>query len=57
MYFELDQNRCYRRPNGLVPRHMTNQNQLNEWEQVNILEAEKWINQQNLSVFSYEVHL
>ena len=28
--------------NGLVPKHVTIQGQLNEWEQANILEAEKW---------------
>lgn len=31
--------------NGLLPQHITTQGQLNEWEQMNILEAEKWINQ------------
>ncbi|MCW5588367.1 MAG: mobile mystery protein B [Legionellales bacterium] len=29
--------------NGLIPQHITTQGQLNEWEQVNILEAEKWL--------------
>lgn len=29
--------------NGLIPQHITTQGQLNEWEQANILEAEKWI--------------
>lgn len=33
--------------NGLIPQHITTQKQLNEWEQVNILEAEKWINRQH----------
>ena len=28
---------------GLIPSHITTQGQLNEWEQANILEAEKWI--------------
>lgn len=28
---------------GLIPQHITKQAQLNEWEQRNILEAEKWI--------------
>lgn len=28
---------------GLIPMHITTQSQLNEWEQMNILEAEKWI--------------
>lgn len=27
---------------GLIPRHLTTQGQLNEWEQANILIAEKW---------------
>ena|SRR3990167_2143413 len=27
---------------GLIPRHITTQSQLNEWEQNNILDAEKW---------------
>lgn len=29
--------------NGLIPEHITTQQQLNEWEQMNILEAEKWM--------------
>jgi len=28
---------------GLIPRHITTQAQLNEWEQNNILDAEKWM--------------
>src|SRR5580704_8677314 len=28
--------------NNLIPTHMTNQSQLDEWEHANILEAEKW---------------
>ncbi len=28
---------------GLIPRHITMQAQLNEWEQSNILDAEKWM--------------
>jgi len=28
---------------GLIPKHITTQGQLNEWEQLNILEAEKWV--------------
>ena len=36
--------------NGLLPKHITTQSQLNEWEQVNILEAEKWINRQNFKI-------
>lgn len=28
---------------GLIPRHITMQSQLNEWEQSNILDAEKWV--------------
>lgn len=31
---------------GLIPKHITTQSQLNEWEQVNILEAEKWTSHQ-----------
>lgn len=27
---------------GLIPVHITNQNELNEWEQANILDAEQW---------------
>lgn len=27
---------------GFIPRHITNQGQLNEWELANILQAEKW---------------
>jgi Fic-DOC domain mobile mystery protein B len=29
--------------NGLIPFHITTQNQLNEWEAVNILKAESWL--------------
>lgn len=36
--------------NGLIPQHITTQNQLNEWEQVNILEAEKWLNRQQFTL-------
>jgi Fic-DOC domain mobile mystery protein B len=28
---------------GLIPSHITTQNELNEWEAQNILEAEKWL--------------
>lgn len=35
---------------GLIPKHITTQSQLNEWEQVNILEAEKWISHQNFKL-------
>lgn len=28
---------------GLLPKHISTQSQLNEWEQINILEAEKWL--------------
>ncbi|MCH9643550.1 MAG: mobile mystery protein B [Gammaproteobacteria bacterium] len=31
---------------GLIPAHIMNQSQLNEWEQMNILEAEKWVSRQ-----------
>lgn len=34
----------------LIPKHITTQGQLNEWEQANILETEKWINHQNFKV-------
>jgi len=27
---------------GLIPKHITTQEQLNEWEQTNILTAEQW---------------
>lgn len=27
---------------SLLPKHITLQSELNEWEQLNILEAEKW---------------
>jgi Fic-DOC domain mobile mystery protein B len=29
--------------NGLIPAHITTQDQLNEWEAVNILKAESWL--------------
>lgn len=29
--------------NGLIPLHITTQNQLNEWEAANILKAENWL--------------
>jgi Fic-DOC domain mobile mystery protein B len=32
--------------NGLIPQHIWTQGQLNEWEQANILDAEKWLNRQ-----------
>lgn len=28
---------------ALIPKHITRQNQLNEWEQNNILEGEMWL--------------
>ncbi|WP_157111164.1 hypothetical protein [Candidatus Nucleicultrix amoebiphila] len=28
---------------SLIPRHITTQDQLNEWEQANIIEAEQWL--------------
>lgn len=31
---------------GLIPAHIMTQGQLNEWEQMNILEAEKWVGRQ-----------
>lgn len=31
----------------LIPKHITIQSQLNEWEQVNILETESWISRQS----------
>ncbi len=33
---------------GLLPKHITTQSQLNEWEQMNILEAEEWVSSLNL---------
>lgn len=36
--------------NGLIPKHITTQGQLNEWEQVNILEAEKWAGRRNFKL-------
>ncbi len=35
---------------GLLPKHITTQGQLNEWEQVNILEAEIWVGRQNFNL-------
>lgn len=35
---------------GLIPRHITTQSQLNEWEQNNILDAEKWMIGKNFSL-------
>jgi len=35
---------------GLIPKHITTQGQLNEWEHVNILEAEKWISRQSFKL-------
>ncbi|MBY0377909.1 MAG: mobile mystery protein B, partial [Gammaproteobacteria bacterium] len=32
---------------GLLAKHITIQSQLNEWEQINILQAERWISRQN----------
>lgn len=32
---------------GLIPRHITTQSQLNEWEQSNILDAETWMTGKN----------
>jgi Fic-DOC domain mobile mystery protein B len=43
----LDLDECQ----GLLPKHITMQAELNEWEQANILEAEKWFSQQNLNIF------
>lgn len=38
----LDPDECA----GLVPRHITTQAELNEWEQANIVEALRWISRQ-----------
>lgn len=35
---------------GLLPKHITTQKQLNEWEQMNILQCEKWISRQNFKI-------
>jgi Fic-DOC domain mobile mystery protein B len=35
---------------GLIPTHIMIQSQLNEWEQYNILEAERWLGQQKLAM-------
>lgn len=29
--------------NNLLPKHLTTQSELNEWEQYNILKAEEWV--------------
>lgn len=39
--------------NGLIPQHITTQQQLNEWEQVNILEAEKWLAHQHFELTTF----
>lgn len=36
--------------NGLIPKHITTQGQLNEWEQMNILEAEKWVSRHSFKL-------
>jgi hypothetical protein len=38
--------------NGLIPKHIVTQSQLNEWEQVNILEAEKWLSRYRIEFVS-----
>jgi len=35
---------------GLLPKHITTRDQLNQWEQANILEAEKWISGRNFHI-------
>jgi len=35
---------------GLIPKHITTQEQLNEWEQNNILQAEQWLCKQNFKI-------
>ncbi len=35
---------------GLIPQHITTQRQLNEWEQSNILMAEKWLSNQRFEI-------
>lgn len=32
---------------GLIPQHIINQSQLNEWEQANILDTERWVTRQH----------
>lgn len=34
---------------GLLPEHITTQNELNEWEQSNILEAKLWLNNKRIT--------
>lgn len=41
--------------NALIPKHMTLQSELNEWEQTNILEANKWgFGQKHSDILSIE---
>lgn len=35
---------------GLIPKHITTQGQLNEWEHANILEVEKWVSRQSFKL-------
>lgn len=35
---------------GLIPKHITTQGQLNEWEQNNILRAEQWLCKQDFKI-------
>ncbi len=35
---------------GLIPKHITTQGQLNEWEQNNILSAEQWLCKQHFKI-------
>lgn len=33
---------------GLIPQHLTLQSELNEWEQLNIAQAEIWLGKKNI---------
>ena len=37
---------------SLIPGHITNQRELNEWEQLNILQGEAWAGKQRKEVLS-----
>lgn len=41
--------------NNLLPKHLTKQSELNEWEQFNILQAEEWLfRRKRTNIFSIE---
>lgn len=37
---------------SLIPRHLTNQAELNEWEQLNIVEGDKWARKQRKEILT-----